>query len=94
MDTIKERMNFGLPEDQAMIILAAHEAMHKVQVHRGEHPKSFPITQEVSVDYFDSKHEIEAWEEALHVFKKIFPKASGGFTTGNKRYTIPEKSKY
>lgn len=93
LDTMRERMKFDLPDDQKIILLAAHEAMHKVQFHRGDEPKP-SSKKEMGAEYYDDRHEIEALTEALEVFKAIFPNASGGFTYGGRRWVIPGKTKY
>lgn len=96
-DTIPEKIKIGLPPAQTYFIVAAHEATHKVQLNRGDELKPSPrnVTPE-SHDYFDDKHEAEAWREALDAFKKAFPTVSGGLTLviEGRRYEMPEKSSY
>lgn len=94
MDTIKERMEFGLPDDGTILLLSAHEATHKVQFQRGDPPRPSPKTKEMDEYYDDNKHEAEAWKEAAHVIKAVYPNSSGGFTVGKRRFVIPILSKY
>lgn len=94
LDTIDKRMKFGLPDGERMVILAAHEATHKWQIHRGDKIRPSPKTPEMDELYYDDKHEAEAWDEAVNVFKALYPNSSGSFANGKKRYQIPEKSKY
>lgn len=96
LNTMTERLKFGLPEEQVMVIVAAHSAFHKVQFARGENPRTVsmnPIVYEQK-EYFNRPEEKSAWIEALHVFKKIYPGAKGSFTTGGVKYSIPNRSKY
>lgn len=74
LDTIPERIRIGLQLSETCFIVAAHEAVHKVQLYRGDELKPSPknITSK-SHDYFDDRHETEAWREALDAFKKVFP---------------------
>ncbi len=94
IDTIRERMKFGLPDDGTMLILSAHEATHKVQFRRGDPPRPSPKTKEMDEYYNDDEHEVEAWKEAAHVIKAVFPNSSGGFTVGKRRFAIPILSRY
>lgn len=93
MNTIQEEDNLGLPLDTTMILLAAHEAMHKVQHFKGRKLKpSHDLSGNFFKGYHDDEDEIEAWEEALRVFKKIFPESHGELRTGNRKFTIPDVS--
>lgn len=82
----------GLDDKAAAVLMSAHETMHKVQFHRGEVLK--PSELDKPDKYINDIHEQEAWNEALHVFKKLYPKSRGGFTLFGHRFEIPEQSKY
>ena len=84
---------YGLPQEYVVVLLSAHEAMHRCQYFNGEAP--IPSKNHGNFeDYINDQHENEAMEESLHVFKKIFPEISLSFNRRNRPYSTPEKSKY
>lgn len=82
--------NFG--PISSMLLMSAHEAKHVVQIRQGDPP---PFSASLSAeDYTNEPHEIDAWNEALHLFKKIRTEASGSFVTSGRKFTVPEESRY
>lgn len=80
----------------SILILTAHEATHIAQIRRGDPP---PSSHEIIVNtsanaYLNERHEVEANQEALSVFKALRPHAKGTLLIGGVSYTIPEKSEY
>lgn len=79
MDWIRKGKPTDVPLEAFVALLAAHEAVHKVQVYRrGGWPfgsEASPVTEEEYGRYFKDKGGLEgqAWTEAMHVAKKIFP---------------------
>lgn len=89
MERVKEQ--FGDLELEAkMVIFAAHEATHKVQLERGE----ALIPSHLNDNYANDPHEDEAWKVALEVFKVIYPDSRGGFDYEGTHYELPEKSNW
>ena len=93
LDTMMERFQLGLPMHHTMIITAAHETKHKVQFALGQNP-THHLSFTSPENYFDDPHEVDATNEALDLFKGIFPNASGGFNWGHRRFEIPTQSTY
>jgi len=89
---IIERLNRleieGLNKEQILVLAAAHEAFHKVQEYKGEYLE----------DNFYDEREINAWEEAVQVFKYIYPNHKNTYfqpsPTSEYSVIIPKTSKY
>jgi hypothetical protein len=94
LDTMRERLKFGMGDFVTMLMAAAHEAMHMVQIHRGDPPQPSPKGNTMNKHYRNDRHEIEAWEEAMHVIKKLYPQASGAPEINGRLYEVPKVSKY
>jgi hypothetical protein len=93
LDTMKQKYGAVIPNDEIAFILSAHETVHKVQFTRpGEKPK--PSYEMTEMQYYDDKHEAEAWAEAFDAYKKFRPNVKGGITIGNRSFTIPHESSY
>ncbi len=86
-----------LPEAHCFFLIAAHEAMHKVQYWRGDplEETQFPSPADiVKPDFYQAPHEVEAEREALDAYKGYFPRARGCLYHNALRYDIPERSSY
>lgn len=59
----------------ALVIAAAHEAMHAVQDARGDLPRDLAGHTVYQSEYLGHPVEIEAWAESLNVLKGVFPAA-------------------
>ncbi len=88
-----KKLDLGiLTDEQKIILLGSHEAMHKVQIQKGENPRA---SKEMTRDeHHESPHEIEAWNEAMHVFRYFYPDVSIFINQGSQHYESPEVSKY
>jgi len=71
MDIIKRQLEGSL--DLNVLIIAAHEAFHAVQVALGDPPPLYKGNQ----NYEDDRHEREAWEAAKKVASSIYPGVYG-----------------
>lgn len=91
-DSFKSFTNVGFGQEAVACLLTGHEMGHKVQDFRGEKLKS--NTDFDSVDYKNDPQEAEAWDIALHTFKKIYPNSSGKGQYADKILEIPKKSKF
>lgn len=81
-----------LSEVEVMTIVSAHEAMHRVQLHRGDtFKKHDDMTPE---EYLNSPQETEAWHEAMHVLKYLHPENYYAIVMGGLKYESPAVSKY
>ena len=95
MDQVKERsQEMKLSISDTILLVAAHETMHKVQFYRGDKMIPAPKGNKFTSNYYIQNQEVEAWNEALDLFKKIHPNSQGGFTFGTKRYLVPKTSSY
>lgn len=92
MDTIKEKAKSESSQQPLTLLFSSHEATHKVQIYRGDQLPA--IKDQTQEEYFTSPYEKEAWDEALHVVKKVYPQLRVSFKTGPLRYTSPRESKY
>lgn len=80
-----------LPLNITLILMAGHEAVHKAQLFRGDTPTTtFDNNLDFKEEYWHFRHEIEAWEKAMTVFKKIFPNAYGSIKIAGREYKLPE----
>jgi len=87
--TIHEKYGAIFPKEKIYLLLGAHEGAHKVQVARGDPPKYSDLQVEPG-----DPHEDEAWTEAVHVYRKVYPNDELSFTAGDVTYTLPQVSKY
>lgn len=69
----------GLSDADTALLFAAHEAMHAVQVEKGDPP----IPTRENKNYDNDRHENEAWLTAAKVLKDKYPEASGEIRAGN-----------
>lgn len=91
-DSFKSFTNQDFPELAAATLIVGHEMAHKLQLLRGE--KLNPNDDFESEEYKNDPQEAEAWEIALHTFKKVHPFSSGYANYLGKKLEIPTKSKF
>jgi hypothetical protein len=94
LDTMRERIKFGTDDVVTMIFIAAHEAKHMVQITKGGHPRTLLSNEPIDEQYNDDPYEKDAWMEALHVIKKLFPGATGAIEVQGRFFEVPIESKY
>lgn len=98
LDSIREESYTfrGYSDSDRVLILAAHEATHKVQFNRGGQVlPSFNSSGNLRKDYSADRFEDEAWRESVDLYKKLHPNILGYLKTGpNQRYSIPPASSY
>lgn len=83
--------SLNMPLDETAFLFTSHETVHKKQIESGDTLTDAFVAGE---NYQNLPEEIEAWDVALHIFKKAYPHATGGFSVGNRRYEIPRRSRY
>lgn len=85
-----------IPLEIGVIVSAAHEMMHIVQIQQGEElAPSFTESLEIQEAYHDSRLEREARLVALDVLKSMVPSIEGHFTRANgEQEHIPEKGSF
>lgn len=97
-DPISKRyVTLDLPLNHRFFLVAAHEAMHKVQYKLGDippHRKYFSEKKNVLGFSAESIHEIAAEQEALDAYKYYYPPAAGSFQENGILYHIPQESSY
>ena len=77
-----------MTEEQLFLLLGSHEATHRVQIHRGDPPRYLDMMVQDG-----DPHEYEAWQETVHVYKKVYPTARLSFTVNGRDYELPPVSK-
>jgi hypothetical protein len=82
----------NLSDQLLMTLLGGHEAMHRVQHHKGETLR--PSHELEDRAYYEDPHEREAWEAALHATVALYPTFNMAVSAGHITHNSPVVSRY